>query len=59
MKLSIVSPVYKANSIITELLRRIIASVEIITDEYEIILVDDACPENTWEKIELLSMHYK
>ncbi|MDP2175494.1 MAG: glycosyltransferase family 2 protein [Bacteroidota bacterium] len=55
MRLSIISPVYKAYNIIDELIMRIINSVEPITPDYEIILVDDACPENSWEKIELLA----
>jgi glycosyltransferase involved in cell wall biosynthesis len=56
MKLSIVSPVYKANNIILDLHKRLISSLETITDDYEIILVDDACPENTWIKIEDLAL---
>jgi transposase InsO family protein len=55
MHLTVVSPVYKAHNIINELARRIIHSVEHITADYEIILVDDACPENSWEKIEALA----
>jgi dolichol-phosphate mannosyltransferase len=55
MKISIVSPVYKAFNILDELVRRIIQSVESISSDYEIILVDDACPENSWEKIEALA----
>jgi dolichol-phosphate mannosyltransferase len=55
MKISIVSPVYKAYNILDDLVKRIIKSVEIISSEYEIILVDDACPENSWEKIEALA----
>jgi len=41
MKLSIISPVYKAEKIIDELVNRIIQSVSHITDDYEIILVED------------------
>ena len=51
MKLSIISPVYKASGMINNLVRRIEASVKIITLNYEIILVDDACPENSWDVI--------
>lgn len=53
MKLSIISPVYKAKTIIPELVRRIVESVSKITDDFEIILVDDGCPENSWEAIAL------
>jgi glycosyltransferase involved in cell wall biosynthesis len=50
-KISIVSPVYKAKTIIPELVDRIIKSVSGITENFEIILVDDNCPENSWESI--------
>ena len=55
MKITIVSPIYKAYNILDELVRRIIQSLESISSDYEIILVDDACPENSWEKIEHLA----
>jgi glycosyltransferase involved in cell wall biosynthesis len=47
MRLSIISPVYKAFNILDELVRRISSSVETLTQDYEIILVEDACPENS------------
>ncbi len=34
-----------------ELVRRIIDSVKDITDDYEIVLVNDCSPDNSWEKI--------
>ena len=34
-----------------ELVRRIIDSVKNITDDYEIVLVNDCSPDNSWEKI--------
>jgi len=55
MKLSVVSPVYRAKSILAQLIERIENSVKAIFHEYEIILVDDACPENSWEEIERLA----
>ena len=50
--ISIVSPVYKARNIILELVSQIENSVFEITDNFEIILVDDGCPQNSWEIIE-------
>jgi glycosyltransferase involved in cell wall biosynthesis len=50
--ISIVSPVYKARNIIPELVVQIENSVLGITNNFEIILVDDGCPENSWEIIE-------
>ncbi|WP_242157547.1 glycosyltransferase family 2 protein [Aestuariivivens sediminis] len=55
MTLSIVSPVYQAESIIPILIERIEKSVQSITPDYEIILVDDRSPDNSWKVIETLS----
>ena len=51
MKLSIVSPIYKGEKMLDELVRRITESVTPITNEYEIILVNDQSPDNSWEVI--------
>ncbi|HRO41237.1 MAG TPA: glycosyltransferase family 2 protein [Flavipsychrobacter sp.] len=51
-KLSIVSPVYKAENIVDELVRRIVVEAEQITLDYEIILVEDGGGDNSWQKIE-------
>jgi glycosyltransferase involved in cell wall biosynthesis len=50
--ISIVSPVYKARNIVFELVAQIETSVLEISENFEIILVDDGCPENSWEIIE-------
>ena len=50
-QISIVSPVYKGESMVAELVRRIVESVSLIADDYEIILVNDASPDNSWERI--------
>ena len=52
MKLSIVSPVYKAESIIKELVKRIIESASKITSDFEIILVEDNSPDESWNEIQ-------
>jgi dolichol-phosphate mannosyltransferase len=46
--LSIVSPVYCCADCLRELCARIAASVSTIGEDYEIILVDDASPDNAW-----------
>lgn len=51
VEISVVSPVYKAESIIDKLIERIEASVSQITSSYEIILVEDSSPDNSWGKI--------
>jgi len=55
MMLSIVSPVYKAEQIIPSLVERIENSVNKITADYEIILVEDGGPDNSWRVIEALA----
>lgn len=49
--ISIVSPVYRGEKMIDELVRRNVESVSSITDDYEIILVNDASPDNSWDEI--------
>lgn len=51
MELSVISPVYKGEKMLDELVSRIEASVETFTDSYEIILVNDCSPDNSWAKI--------
>jgi polyisoprenyl-phosphate glycosyltransferase len=54
MYLSIVSPVYRAANIVEKLVEEIHLSVKTITDDYEIILVEDGSPDNSWRKIEAI-----
>ena len=51
MKLSIVSPVYRAELVLDELVERIAKSVPSAFNSYEIILVDDFSPDKSWQKI--------
>jgi len=51
MLLSIVSPIYKGEKMMDELVRRISEAVKPITDDYEIILVNDCSPDNSLTKI--------
>lgn len=51
VEISVVSPVYKAESIIDKLIERIETSVSQITSSYEIILIEDSSPDNSWGKI--------
>ena len=50
-RISIVSPVYKGEHMVAELVRRNVESVNLITDDYEIIMVNDASPDNSWAEI--------
>lgn len=49
--ISVVSPVYKAENIVEELVMRITENVKSITEDFEIVLVCDGSPDASWEKI--------
>ena len=49
--ISIVSPVYRGEKMVAELVHRNVESVSTVTDDYEIILVNDASPDNSWDEI--------
>lgn len=51
MKYSIVIPVYNSALILEELNNRLHETLDSIGDTYEIIFVDDASPDNSWEKL--------
>lgn len=48
MLLSIVSPVYKGEKMLHHLVERCENAVSAITEDYEIILVNDCSPDNSW-----------
>ena len=51
MELSIVSPVYKGEKMLDELVSRISKATESVTDDYEIVLANDGSPDGSWEGI--------
>lgn len=53
--ISVVSPVYKAEKTIEELINRIAKVVSKITNDFEIILVEDCGGDNSWTIIEELA----
>ncbi len=50
--ISIVSPVYRGEKMVHELVERIVKSVSTITNDFEIILVNDASPDDSWGAIQ-------
>lgn len=54
VELSVVIPVYGGKSLLPELYERLSASLSAITKKYEIVLVNDRCPQGSWETIEQL-----
>ena len=49
--ISVVSPVYKAEGCVQELCLRLKKVLSGITDDYEVILVDDGSPDGSWKII--------
>lgn len=50
--ISVVSPVYCADQLVASLARRICASLSLITENFEVILVDDRSPDSSWAEIQ-------
>ena len=50
-EISVVIPVFKAQGIINELVVTLINTIEKITEDYEIILVEDGSPDKSWYEI--------
>lgn len=49
--ISVVSPVYRAENIVEELVRQLHEQLQQITPDYKIILVNDASPDASWNRI--------
>ena len=51
--LSVVIPVYNESSLIDELVKRVKTNIKLITEDFEIIIVDDGSQDFTWSSIEV------
>jgi dolichol-phosphate mannosyltransferase len=49
--LSVVVPLYNEAGVVEQLCRRVHAAVRTITDDYEILLVDDGSSDETWREV--------
>jgi undecaprenyl-phosphate 4-deoxy-4-formamido-L-arabinose transferase len=58
MNLSIVVPVYKGESLIEPLVAELSRTIPTFTEKYEIILVNDGSPDNSWQLIQRLTSEY-
>jgi len=58
MSLSIIVPVYQGELLIEHLVERLIKVLPEFTQEYEIILVNDGSPDNSWQVIQKLARRY-
>lgn len=52
MDISVVILMYGCKAAVRELHQRLVKTLEQITEDFEIIMVNDACPQNSWEVIE-------
>lgn len=52
MDISVVIPVYGCKAALPELHRRLVDTLESMQVSFEIILVDDCCPQDSWSEIE-------
>lgn len=55
IEISVVSPIYRAELVLEELVSRLDKTFQELNVAFEIILVDDSSPDNSWEKIVELS----
>lgn len=51
MKISVVVPVYGCPAAVQPLADRLCVSLDKLTPDYEIIMVNDSCPKGSWEEI--------
>ena len=58
-KISIVSPVYNGQECIERLVKKIRFYINKYTTNFEIILIDDASKDNSWNVIKKLKKKYK
>ena len=56
--ISIISPVYRAEKIVDKLVSEIQKTMVVINVSYEIILVDDRSPDNSWEVMKIQSAQF-
>lgn len=51
VEISIVAPVYKCGDCVAEMHRQLVAALEPLVSSFEIVLVNDGCPADSWAAI--------
>lgn len=59
MRISVVSPIYKGEKMLHHLVERCEAAIETITSDYELILVNDCSPDDSWNVLKEICSHDK
>ncbi|MCL4259541.1 MAG: glycosyltransferase family 2 protein [Anaerolineales bacterium] len=59
MNISIVVPVYRGEALIESLVERLAKSLPAFSKKYEVLLVNDGSPDNSWDVIQNLARKYK
>ncbi|HNQ94798.1 MAG TPA: glycosyltransferase family 2 protein [Anaerolineales bacterium] len=59
MNISIVVPVYRGEALIEPLVERLAKSLPTFSKKYEVLLVNDGSPDNSWDVIQKLARKYK
>jgi glycosyltransferase involved in cell wall biosynthesis len=57
-RLSIVIPVYRSEAMLPELVRRLLSVLSVISDRFEVILVNDSSPDGSWQVISELARQH-
>ena len=55
VEISIVAPVYKCGDCIPELYRQLVDALDPLVSSFEIVLVNDACPADSWEAVQAVA----
>lgn len=59
MNLSIVVPVYRGEKLVEPLVKELVKTLPSFTQNYEVILVNDGSPDNSWDVIQRLAREHK
>ena len=51
VEISVVLPVYKCGECVAEMHRQLVAALEPLVPSFEIVMVNDGCPANSWETV--------
>jgi dolichol-phosphate mannosyltransferase len=51
VEISVVAPVYKCGDCVAELHRQLVETLEPLVSSFELVLVNDGCPANSWQAV--------